>query len=108
MSVCHRLECQRRTGSAVAAQARFPVERQFVERSSSQFARVSDGGRQAAYSFCPSCVSTVVYRDEGDPGVVAVALGAFADPGFPAPTTSFFERRMHGWIDLAQGIEDNW
>ena len=29
---------------------------------------------------------------------VAIPVGAFADPGFPVPTVSVYEERMHGWV----------
>jgi len=38
------------------------------------------------FRFCPVCGSTVYWTGEGFPGYVAVAIGAFADPAFPAPT----------------------
>lgn len=34
-----------------------------------------------------------------------VPVGAFADPGFPAPTVSVYEERMHAWVQLPAGIE---
>ena len=39
------------------------------------------------------------------PGFVAVPVGAFADPQFPAPRISVFERRRHHWVDLS-GLPD--
>ena len=35
---------------------------------------------------------------------VAVAVGAFADPGFPAPRISVYEERKHGWVTLPDGL----
>jgi hypothetical protein len=42
----------------------------------------------------------VVYVIEGWPGVTAVPLGAFADPGFPAPGFSVYENRQHRWVAI--------
>ena len=42
--------------------------------------RVADSGHKATYQFCPDCGSTIAYIIEGWPGVVAVPVGAFADP----------------------------
>jgi hypothetical protein len=36
---------------------------------------------------------------------VAIPVGAFADPTFPAPTVSVYEERMHSWVHLPAGIE---
>jgi hypothetical protein len=39
------------------------------------------------------------------PDVVAIAVGAFADPKFPAPVRSIYEERAHGWVALT-GIRE--
>ena len=104
VSVCHCLDCQRRSGSAFAAQARFPVERVTVEGATREYVRIGAEGRSATFFFCPQCGSTVFYRRDAESGQVAVALGAFADPGFPPPTTSVFGERQHPWVRLADGI----
>jgi len=97
ISVCHCLDCQKRTGSAFAAQARWPDERIVVRGESKTWVRIADSGHRATYSFCPECGSTVAYIIEGWPGVVAVPMGAFADPDFPAPRFSVYENRKHPW-----------
>jgi hypothetical protein len=45
--------------------------------------------------FCPLCRFTVYWTGEGFPGYVAVAIGAFADPTFPAPTIPVWEACRH-------------
>jgi hypothetical protein len=32
--------------------------------------------------------------------MIAVAVGAFADPAFPKPSQSVYSERRHLWIDL--------
>ena len=39
------------------------------------------------------------------PGNVAIPVGAFTDPQFPAPTISVYEERMHSWVRMPEGIE---
>jgi hypothetical protein len=39
------------------------------------------------------------------PGVIAVPVGAFADPQFPLPTVSVWEQSKHDWLGLPPGIE---
>ena len=97
VSVCHCLACQQRTGSAFAAQARWPNDNVTMTGQSSTWVRVADNGNRATYQFCPTCGSTVTYVSEGWPGVTAVPLGAFADPSFPAPRFSVWEHRKHAW-----------
>ena len=48
--------------------------------------RTAESGNALTFHFCPTCGSTVYWEGEGFPGYVAVAIGNFADPNFPAPT----------------------
>ena len=41
--------------------------------------------------------STIAYVNEDRPGVIAIPLGAFADPDFPPPRFSIYEARRHRW-----------
>jgi hypothetical protein len=34
---------------------------------------------------------------------IAVALGAFADPSFPAPKVSVYDTRRHAWVTKLEG-----
>jgi hypothetical protein len=34
------------------------------------------------------------------PELIAVALGAFADPDFPGPYFSVWEQRKHAWVTI--------
>ena len=105
VSVCHCLDCQKRSGSAFAFQARFPAERVEMEGEAREWTRLGDEGGRAVFSFCPHCGSSVYYRSLADPDVIAVAAGAFADPGFPAPACSVYEERKHAWVTIAGDIE---
>jgi hypothetical protein len=107
ISMCHCLACQRRTGSAFGLQARFPAERVHVEGRSTEYVRVSDHGEERRFSFCPECGATVYYRLPAAPDLVAVPIGAFADPGFPPPRISVYESRRHPWVAVpAEERED--
>ena len=105
VSVCHCLDCQRRSGSAFAAQARFPADRVTIEGASHTWRRTGDDGGTATFHFCPGCGSTVHFRADALPGFVTVALGAFADPGFSPPTVSVYEDRRHAWVAIAGDVE---
>jgi hypothetical protein len=104
ISVCHCLACQRRTGSAFGVQARFEDSEVRIEGRSSQYARIGDSGTQATFHFCPDCGATVYWLTPV-PGVIAVAVGAFADPTFPPPRFSVYEVRQHSWVALTAPIE---
>jgi|SRR6478752_1100979 len=105
ISVCHCLDCQKRSGSSFAAQARWPNEAVEYGGEFNEWSTVGENGK-ATFRFCPACGSTVAYSTEGMPEVTAVAIGAFADPGFPAPEYSTWEERKHTWIEVVgDGIE---
>jgi hypothetical protein len=97
ISICHCLECQKRTGSVFGTQARFPRECVTVEGRTTQWTRLGDSGASCTFSFCPVCASTVYWEPAGLPGFVSVAVGAFADPSFPPPGVSVYEERQHPW-----------
>ena len=69
-----------------------------VAGASSPYVRVGDEGGRATFHFCPHCGSTVYYQIEGQDDIVAIPVGAFADPSFPAPSVSVYETRMHAWV----------
>lgn len=100
VSVCHCLNCQRRSGSSFAAQARFAEEAVAITGEARTWSQAGDSGEVAHFGFCPECGSTVFYRNESMPGLVAVAIGAFADPSFPPPIYSVYESRKHAWVAI--------
>ena len=102
ISICHCLECQKRTGSVFGAQARFPRERVEIEGRSTQWTRLGESGGGATFDFCGLCGSTVCWVPTNASDVVYVAVGGFADPGFPPPTVSVYGERKHPWA-LAAG-----
>lgn len=104
VSVCHCLACQRRTGSAFAVQARWPIESAQITGESRQYLRVSDtGDEERRFHFCPECGATVYYFTDAEH--IAIPVGALADPSFPQPQVSVWESRRHAWVTLPDGVE---
>ena len=98
ISMCHCLACQRRTGSAFGVQARFRRDQiAGIEGRWSEYVRVADSGNSVRFRFCPACGSTVYWELDAFPELVAVAVGGFADPGFPPPRHSVHEANRHAW-----------
>jgi hypothetical protein len=98
VSVCHCLACQRRTGSAFGYQARFPAANVEISGPATEWVRTSDEGEERVFRFCPTCGSTVYYTLPDAPDLVAIPVGAFADPSFPPPRISVWEARRHAWV----------
>ena len=106
VSICHCLACQKRTGSVFGAQARFLRAQVKIEGQSKKWDRIGDEGSSITFHFCPTCGSTVYYEVAAyEEESVAIPVGAFAEPGFPAPTFSVYEERMHDWVGLPPDIE---
>ena len=76
-----------------------------INGQSTQYVRVADSGNRIAFNFCPACGAIVHYTLEGREELVAVPVGAFADPQFPAPAFSVYEQHEHSWVALPTNIE---
>ncbi len=106
VSICHCLGCQRRTGSAFGVQSRFDRDRVRITGTSRTYTRVSDeDGEPRTSHFCPECGATVYIASSSTPEVLVIPVGTFTDPGFPSPTVSVWEERMHTWVRLPAEIE---
>ena len=103
VSVCHCLACQRRTGSAFSVQARWPREAVRITGKAREFVRISDDGEEERrFYFCPECGATVYYLTDAE--LVAIPVGALAEPDFPEPSVSVWESRKHAWVTLPDGV----
>jgi hypothetical protein len=108
VSMCHCLACQRRTGSAFGMQARWPKDRVDVTGRYTEYVRISDGGEERTFRFCPDCGATVFWTTEDRPDSIAVPIGAFADPSFSQPAVSVYGSRRYAWLSLPDGIEEEY
>ena len=102
VGVCHCLACQRRTGSVFAALATFPAP-YTVSGNATAYVRVGDQGSRFTFRFCPVCGTTVFHTEEGRESI-SIAVGALADPSFPAPQVSVYDSRRHPWVRLPTAI----
>jgi len=107
VSVCHCLNCKKRSGSAFAFQARWHKAQVAIEGQSKTFVKVGDSGNPATFHFCPECGSDVYYEIEGKfDDLIAIPVGAFDDPWFASPSYSVYEGRKHPWVDIVgDGVE---
>lgn len=105
IAICHCLACKRRTGSAFAYNAFYPVSDVRLEGTYKIHVHEGQEGRKGHRHFCPECGTTVYSRGEKFPGICTIPVGAFADPAFPAPLVSVFEESMHAWVVPPPGIE---
>ena len=97
---CHCLDCQRRTGAPFGVGAFYPAEAVAVTGTPREFTRTAASGGEVHMFFCETCGSTVFWKAENLPTMIGVAVGALADPSFPAPVISVFEQSKHGWVEM--------
>ena len=71
-----------------------------ITGESTVWTRTNAEGAATEFHFCPTCGANLYYRGGGFPDLIAVAIGAFADPTFPAPTVSVWEECRHPWVTL--------
>ena len=104
-ALCHCFACQLRTGAPFSSNAFYSIDCVEICGTSTEFIRTAESRRKVRMHFCPTCGSTVYWELSGFPDVIAVAIGAFADPGFPQPKISVYERSRHGWAAMPAGVE---
>jgi hypothetical protein len=97
---CHCLDCQRRTGAPFSVGAFYPADAVVISGTPKEFTRDAASGRKVHSYFCQNCGSTVYWKADGLPSMIGVAVGAIADPKYPAPVRSVFEQSKHDWVQI--------
>lgn len=105
VAACHCFACQRRTGTSFSVNAFYAADTVEISGVATEYSRVAESGRKVRMYFCPTCGSTVYWKPDADPTIIGVAIGALADPDFPAPTLSVFEQYKHHWVSFTEGTD---
>ena len=101
VSMCHCLDCQRRTGSLFSVAAFYPRAAFSVARGeAARFARPSASGFEVTFNFCPACGTNLWWEPERLPHLVGIAVGALGDPSFPPPEQAVWAVDRHEWLAL--------
>ena len=82
---CHCIDCQRRTGAPFGVGAYYPADVVTISGTSKEFTHAAASGGKIHNYFCPQCGSTVYWKLSNLPALIAVAVGAMAEPKYPAP-----------------------
>ena len=104
--ICSCLECQKLTGSTFFHHGywvKSTVQR--ISGKSASWRRRSDGGRWVESYFCSACGSSVYSFAEFDRDAICISIGSFADPLFPSPQYSIWERHKHPWVRVPGSCE---
>jgi hypothetical protein len=97
---CHCLDCQRRTGAPFGVGAFYPVDAVAISGTPKEFTRDAASGGKVHTYFCPNCGSTIYWKADNLPSLIGVAVGALANPEYPAPVRSVFEQSKHNWVQI--------
>ena len=125
--ICHCIYCQRKTGS-VANNSSWWIKDQIVEKKIDNMTILNDtpGNIGIDYHFCKRCGTTLFWTvdaeigdhdsEHGDgkggtvvessqPGHLAISVGCFGDPNFPAPTDEWLYENKHHWVPMTVETE---
>ncbi|WP_085810670.1 GFA family protein [Sphingomonas sp. TZW2008] len=100
VSVCHCLNCQRRSGAPFAAQARFRDASVSITGNLAHWRRTSARGGVSDHHFCRTCGPTLFYHVAAEPGIVSIPIGGFGDAPLPPPVYSVYESRKRSWVAI--------
>ena len=100
VSACHCVSCQKRTGSAFSVAVFFDEAQTASTGPAGQYVRLGDSGQPVAFSFCPTCASTVFWRPAFRPGWIGVAIGCFDDRTL-RPTQAVYEHERLDWAVIS-------
>ncbi|OPY99992.1 aldehyde-activating protein [Bradyrhizobium sacchari] len=107
VAACHCIDCQRRTGAPFGVGAFYPVETVTITGAPKAYVRAAASGGMVRSHFCPDCGSTVYWQADNLPDMIGVAVGAIADPDFPAPVRSVFEQSKHAWVEIGGAVVEH-
>ena len=102
---CHCIDCQRRTGAPFGVGAYYPAEVVTISGTPKEFTHAAASGGEMHNYFCPQCGSTVYWKVTGLPSMIGVAVGAMANPKYPAPVISIFEQSKHDWVQIEGAVK---
>jgi hypothetical protein len=106
--LCSCLECQRASGSAFNYSGYWPKSAvRGIGGKSTVWRRSSDAGRWVDTHFCPVCGSSVFAYAEFAPDMINIAIGNFADPGFPPPAYAVHNVHKHPWVAVPPGCDSH-
>lgn len=105
ISMCHCLDCQRRTGSIFSIAAFFERDQIHLRQGEPRtYERDSASGFPVKFHFCGYCGSNIYWEPARMPHLIGVAVGAFADPTFPKPQQAVYLKHKHAWCVLPDEI----
>ena len=105
--ICHCRNCQKQAASAFSVVTVFNRETLELEGELKTYVDQGTSGQQVFRQFCPNCGSPVLTDTERarEQGVIFVKAGTFDEVADLKPTTHYWVKRAHPWLDLPDDVE---
>ena len=92
-------------GAPFGVGAYYPADVVTISGTSKEFSHAAASGGKIHNYFCPQCGSTVYWKLSNLPALIGVAVGAMANPKYPAPVRSVEEQTKHDWVHIDGAVE---
>jgi len=103
--ICGCSYCRKRTGAVYGTGAYFNVSQVgSIRGASNVFRRGSDSGRYIEGNFCPTCGTTLYWKAELWPDLIAVAIGCFEDYAVPKADIAVYTDQIQEWAGFDESI----
>jgi hypothetical protein len=99
-TVCRCRDCQKFTGSALAALVRVTKEVLTIEGALKTFTSIGGSGNPILRYFCPECGSSIAEESGTRPGMIILNVGTFDDPSVAKPGREIFRDDALPWIEV--------
>ena len=103
--ICGCNFCRKRTGAVYGTGAYFNVSQvNAINGDSTVFRRGSDSGRYIEGNFCPTCGTTLYWKAELWPELMAVAVGCFDDYAIRKADVAVYTEHIQDWAGFDADI----
>jgi len=99
-TICHCRDCQKFTGSALAALVRVAKDALSIDGSLKTFRSIGGSGNPILRHFCPECGSSIAEEPGTRPGVVILNVGTFDKPALAKPGREIFRDDALPWLHV--------
>ncbi len=103
-TICHCRDCQKFTGSALAALVGLPKEALTITGALKTFSSIGGSGKPILRHFCPQCGSSIAEEPGTRPGFIILNVGTFDDPAIAKPGREIFRDDALPWLHVGGDI----
>ncbi|MDE1462562.1 GFA family protein [Spartinivicinus poritis] len=102
---CHCLDCQKSTGSPVAAGFLVTKAATVVEGERRNYTVLADSGKKMTRLFCPECGTHVLEESEGLMGLWIIKAGSLDDASIFQPVRHYWTDSQQKWLKINDDLE---